>query len=433
MLRAIHPIHYFAFCLAVIYGVLAWFSRQESVLNWQLYAGLTGLAFTLYAFAYFNTDKVKQFNATTLIIWSIVFRGLGFWGEPIFEDDYFRYLWDGYHYATHGTPYGIAPAAYFSDISVTKALLPALNQINHPDLATIYGPSFQLIFLVSYWLAPGQLWPLKLLLITADLLLIFVLLRLTRPKLVLLYAWNPLVLKEIAFTAHPDGLIPALLLGSWYLARQRHYLAAGLTLAFATATKASTWLLTPFIVLSIANYSTTFIFISTYCLLYAPFLLQGATEFSSLQQFYKNFEFNSALYAITQLAFQADTAKKLLAILCLSGGLIYFRHFWRQRPSLDKLPRGDWLFGGLLLAAPVINPWYLLWLLPFACIYPSFCAWFSSAAICLAYATELNLEAIASAPYQHPYWVRPLEFALIAGAFCVDIFNSKRSHALVSA
>jgi hypothetical protein len=81
----------------------------------------------------------------------------------------------------------------------------------------------------------------------------------------------------------------------------------------------------------------------------------------------------------------------------------------------------------LLAASPVINPWYLLWLLPFAAIFPSAWAWTASVAILLAYVTGLNLNDFGMQPFHQPMWVRPLEFGLILTALATDWFRIRRS------
>ena len=138
-------------------------------------------------------------------------RSAGLFGFPLFEDDYFRYLWDGYRFAEVGTPYGWAPAASFADAEVPQVFQRILDQVNYPDIPTIYGPVAEFSFLLAYLVAPGSLVPLQLILIGVDILLIRLLLTAAPPRFVLLYAWCPLVIKEIAFTAHPDGLgrVPA--------------------------------------------------------------------------------------------------------------------------------------------------------------------------------------------------------------------------------
>ena len=107
-------------------------------------------------------------------------------------------------------------------------------------------------------------------------------------------------------------------------------------------------------------------------------------------------------------------------------GLMYFA-FWAihaikfTRSSTHPVPRGDWLYGALLVISPVINPWYLLWLLPFAAIFPSAWAWTASASVLLSYVTGLNLNDYGLQAYQQPAWARLLEFGLILPALVYDL------------
>ena len=414
--RCNHP-NSFGFCLALSCGYLAWLSHSPQWLSLTTFAWLMGFMFAVYALAYRSVNQPILLSARTVLLWAGLFRVLGLLGEPIFEDDYFRYLWDGYRFASDGTPYGQPPEAFFNDATVPKAFQPILSQINHPDIPTIYGPTFQYFFLIANWIASGQLWALKLLLMAADLLLISGLFRIAGVRRTLLYAWNPLVIKEIAFTAHPDGLIPALLIGSWLFSSQGKQCVAGLLLAAAVASKASAWLLAPFMLLNIGGLGVS-AFAVCYLLLYLPFWIQGGTDASGLTVFAQEFEFNSALYGLVRLWLSAYWAKILLGITLLGVSAGYFMRYWRCGDR--SLPHGEWLFGGLLLVSPVINPWYLLWLMPFACRYPSLGIWVASAAILLSYATGLNLETSVLTPYEHPAWLRPVEFGVIGLAFMFD-------------
>ena len=75
----------------------------------------------------------------------------------------------------------------------------------------------------------------------------------------------------------------------------------------------------------------------------------------------------------------------------------------------------------------MINPWYLLWLLPFAAIFPSAWAWTASAAVLLSYVTFLNLQDYAMDPYAQPVWVRWLEFGLILAAVGYDLVRRRKN------
>ncbi len=368
--------------------------------------------------------RPHEFPLVRLLCWALAFRLCGLWGVPIFEDDWFRYLWDGYRFFETGSPYGFAPMQAFADESVPAAFQRILDQINNPHLPTIYGPTTEYAFLVSHVLAPASLTPLKLLLITVDLLLIRLLLSAAPAGFVALYAWCPLVIKEIAFSAHADGLGLCLAFAALLLHRREQFMAAGICIGLAVGAKVFALLLLPFVLIR-APPSAWLGFAGTLLLLYLPFLMQGSTDLASLMVFARDWEFNAALYALLSMWIEPIIAKALLAA-CLLAALAFYWLRFRAQPSAS-LPRGDLIFGGLLLVSPVINPWYALWLLPFAVIHPTRWAWTLAAALPLAYITGQNLGGLAGMePYAQPLWVRPIEFGLVLIALGMDWRASRR-------
>lgn len=357
-----------------------------------------------------------------LIVWAVAFRLCGLVGVPLFEDDYFRYLWDGYRFAETGTPYGWAPAASFADDNVPAAFQRVLDQVNYPDVPTIYGPTTQFVFLLGYLVAPASLWPVQLLLLGVDILLVRLLATVAAPRFVLLYAWCPLVIKEIAFTAHPDGLGVCLLVAAVLLRSRQQPIAAAACLALAVGAKVFAVLLVPF-VLARAGPRAALVFAVALIAIYAPFAIQGGTDLAALSLFAASWEFNSALFGLLTEWLPAAEAKWLLgATVTLLGGAYWLR-YRRQTPGC--IPRGDWIFGAFLAAAPVINPWYALWVLPFAAIYPSRWPWTASLTLFLSYVTGLNLGVYDIDPFAHPGWLRPVEFGLILAAVGVDAWRRR--------
>ena len=358
-----------------------------------------------------------------LIFWAVAFRACGLFGIPLFEDDYFRYLWDGYRFAETGTPYAWAPADSFADGTVPATFQRVLDQINYPDIPTIYGPVTEFVFLLAYLVAPGSLVPIGLILIGVDILLVRLLASVAPPRFVLLYAWCPLVIKEIAFTAHPDGLGVCLLMGAILLRQRERPMGAAACLAFAVGAKVFALLLVPF-VLARAGARATLVFGSVLALVYAPFVIQGGTDMTALAIFAASWEFNSALFGVLTEWLPTTEAKWLLGVILVLFGGAYWRHYRRQ--CSGSVPRGDWIYGAFLLAAPVINPWYAVWLLPFAVIYPSIWAWTASVALLLSYATALNLGIYDMDPFGHPGWLRPVEFGLILAAVAAEAWRRRR-------
>ena len=446
------------------YAALAWYSRgtlQEPTLA-AFFALVAWVSVPPAAAFLLCRRSAGAFPATRMLCWAALFRLAGLFGVPLFEDDWHRYLWDGYRFAETGTPYGWAPAQSFADADLPGTFQRILDQVNYPDLPTIYGPTTQLAFLLAYLMAPGSLAPLQLLLIAVDLVLIRLLLSVAPARFALLYAWCPLVVKEVAFTAHPDGIAVCLAVLAVLLHRRERATAAAVCLAFAVGAKVFALLLVPFVLLprrlgrSVGAASPVLrprtvvapalAFLATLALLYAPFVVQGGTDLTALLIFAQAWEFNAALYAVVAAALPPTAAKALLGILLLVAVAAYWL-FWNRREELNGagqrlgtappparsslaqgIPRADWLFGGLLLVSPVINPWYALWFLPFAAVFPSRWAWTAAWALLLSYVTGANLGIMELEPFAQPAWVRPVEFGAILLALAADgIARRKRA------
>lgn len=382
-------------------------------------AAIAALTFALYAW---SGQEPGRIPVGRLLLWAVVFRAIGLFGGPFFEDDYFRYLWDGYRFAQDGTPYGLAPEAFFADPAVPAAFQAVLDQINFPELPTIYGPVTQLAFLLGYGVAPGSVAALQVLFILFDLLTIGVLLRLAPPRAVLLYAWCPLVVKEVAFTAHPDGFAVFFVLAAVLLAKRERLPAAAALLAFGAAAKVLALVAAPFVLRPI-RWTHWAVFGGALALLYLPFAWQGGTDLSTLLVFAREWEFNASVFALLTPLLPNAAAR----VVC--GGLFLAVAVWlycRERGAGRSVPPGDRLYGLLLVLAPVVNPWYLLWVLPFAAIRPSLWAWTASVAVLLSYATGLNLQDMNLHPFGHPPWVPVVEYGMVALALAAGVVRRRK-------
>lgn len=409
-------------CVAA-YGILAFFARQPGEPALPLFFFITACAGLPVFFLYFYVSRRgERFPVGRVFLWAAAFRFCGLLGGPFFEDDFYRYLWDGYRFATAGTPYGIAPEAFFADPSVPKLFRGILDQINNPDLPTIYAPVTQFIFLLGYILCPGSVTALQAILIAFDFLTIALLFRLTSTGNVMLYAWCPLVVKEIAFTAHPDGIGVCLLLAAIVLSGKSRWKTASICLGMAAATKVFALLLVPLVLLRAAP-RYWMLSAAVFLGLYAPFVLSGGTDMQSFAVFARKWEFNSAFFGILSAVLGTFESKLVLGI---GFAALWISYGIRYRKSDEQIPRGDLLYGALLAVSTVINPWYLLWLLPFAAVFPTAWAWTASLAVLASYITGLNLNDYTMGPYQQPIWVRPLEFTPIVLAAGYDVFRYRR-------
>lgn len=413
----------------VAWGALAWVGRQgHPPLAWFL--GLMAVG----SVAWWWADRLVLPAASPgraglwrIGLWALAFRLVGLWGEPVYEDDHHRFLWDGYQLVTTGDPYGRAPAEFFADPTVPARLARVLSGINNPDLPTVYGPAAEVVFGVGAWLAPGRLGPLRGLGLLADLAVLGLLARMAGPRALLLYGWCPLVIKETAFTVHPDGYGALGLVAMVAAARAGRPVLAGIAGGLAMAVKPLGVLGVVWCVRDRRGWPLALAAVGAWGGCAAPFLLQGGDAgLGAMGRFAREWEFNPALLPLLRVVLAPEGARAVLAVVAVAGlaGL----WLWQRRRPVGEV-RADLGFGWLLLCAPVVNPWYLLWLAPFVALQPS--GWGRVALLVapLAYITGRTTGWAGLGPYDHPGFVRWLEYGAVAGALGWAWWRARRAAA----
>jgi hypothetical protein len=362
-----------------------------------------------------------------------LFRAALIAAPPALSSDMERYLWDGRVVLSGRNPYLEPPAA---------PALAALRDgrfaaLQHRDVRTIYPPLAQLLFAAGA--APG--WGpfgLKLLLVAADLLAIALLARILRrrgqsPLRVLIYAWNPLAVIEIAWSGHlePAGLL-CLLVAALAIIQKRP-LRATLGLALGGLVKIAPWLLVLPLLRAIRPR-----FLCAGALLvgaaYWPFRAAGARLFDGLRAYADRWVANESLFRIVEGSITAlhptPLLKAAVAFLQarLPGGAgLQALDPWLYPPTLARLAcallllacavlllrrrveplRAVYLFtGALLLLSPTLHPWYLLWILPWLALFPS-PAWILLSGLILLSYLNLGSAGVESEPWP---WVRLVEY-----------------------
>ncbi|MEM8501198.1 MAG: hypothetical protein AAF542_24500 [Pseudomonadota bacterium] len=400
------------------YGYLSQFEINEASLL-QMAVAL-GVAALLQLVAWYCCWRDNFYpTIPELVFWAIAFRLLGVYGNPILEDDFYRYLWDGYQFVENGVVYSLAPQHWFDSAIATPAFEHVLDSINNPHIATIYGPVCQYVFGLSYLLAPAEAWPLQLIFSVFDVGIVLLLCTLTNTRNVLLYAWCPLVIKEVAFTAHVDSMAVFFLLAACVAMIKNRRVLVGGALALAVASKIFAILLLPLLLyrrkLSILAFGVTLI------LLYAPFLSELRANEHGLSAMASGWVFNAPLFLLLPKYF---VQLQILTFILFAG--IWCFSAWHWRKNGDVLPRADWIYAAFLLAIPALNPWYLIWLLPFAALKPSLTAWTASVAVLFAYVIGLNIQSDDLLAYQQPLWALCLEYGLVLTAFAFDLAKQRR-------
>lgn len=385
-------------------------------------------ALITFAIRGYYQHQQKQISVALLLGFAVLFRLLGISAFPVLEDDFFRYLWDGFQWFENGSPYSSAPTDAFASNNLSPAFEEVLDNINYPEIATIYGPVCQWVFGFSYWLAPAKVWPLQLVFASADVALIVLLLRLTNANNVLLYAWSPLIIKEFAFTAHPDVLGALFIIAALFAMQKKYIYRAAVLLALSAGVKIFAVIAVPFLLR--LHWRSWLLFALTAAMLALPFGVLDAWFPAGLKDMSQDWLFNAPIYSALQSIASISAIKITLLTAYATFWFCYLIVVIRRQQNLITptrgVFRGDWLYGLFFLITPVLNPWYLVWLLPFATIYPSRWAWVASVAVLLAYASGLNLNDSTLSLYQQPIEWLILEFSVIAIAVMTDIVCSRR-------
>jgi len=408
--------------VVLAFAMLAWLSQAPPVPA-AAYVACLAVAWLGYAVAVRHAATIARV-AAPLLLAALLCRVAGLWAQPVHEDDWARYLWDGWRLLQAGTPYGTPPAAHFGDASVPVVWQRVLDRINHPDLPTLYAPVLQAVFAASAWLAPANLMVLKLLLLAADGAICALLWRLGGAAAACRWSLCPLVVFEVAFNAHADVVGVAWMLAAAWATARHWRVAAGAALGLALASKAFALLLLPFVWARV-GWRAALATVATALAAYAPFAIQAGTELESLLAFAAGWEFNPFGFAVLQWAAGDALARWLWPALAAAFLCLYALHWHRARQPWppDLAPP----LAVLLLLSPVVNAWYLLWLAPWAALRPAAWQFGAMVAVSLAYLTTGVLGLPSAGIHDHPAWLRPLEVAVFLAVVAAGAVAQRRS------
>ena len=421
---------------SLIYLYLAFNSQEygQTSLSQMLsvYFSCTILCALVYWHHYLNKNQI---SIPLLLGFALIFRIIGFFTFPVLEDDFYRYLWDGHQTITNNNPYLLAPAHFFDSDTISDQFEEILNGINYPFVATVYGPTSQWFFAAAAMISPGEIWPLKLILLSADIAIIVILLKLTKPNAVLLYAWCPLILKEFVVTTHPDLLGAFFLIWAMHSYLKQRFIMVGILMALACGIKIFPVILLPFLLKFFWRGWLSFVI--TVIIIAIPFGLQTAWFPEGLQVMSGDWFFNAPLYVAFYEFLPASYSIfifKLIIVgvfglLCATFLLSDLNsYYFKQQPL--QLPRGDILFAAMLICLPALNPWYAIWLLVFLSLKPNIFAWLATMMLLLSYSSGINLSNNNLGSYQIPNWVLAIEFGsmllLLTVCFLYKKYSSTR-------
>lgn len=322
----------------------------------------------------------------------------------LFDNDIWRYLWDGHATASGVNPYRFAPADEAVDrVAEGSAVWSEVREnVSFPTVPTIYPALGQMVFRFSHWLAPGSVAVMKMVLVAFDLVAaVFLALTLRatgqNPALAVVYAWNPLVVKVFAGSGHVDAVAVACLAAMGYFLAKARPGFAGVCLGLAVLAKLSPLVLLPFFWRR-AGWRATVVVFGVVGLGYAPFAGAGPGLVAGLLTFGKFWQFNAGPYELFRrmgsfvLPLHSPVTPEVAAktVCGLLFALVLWRVWRRESPSTAMANEVAPVLGWLLLLSPTAMPWYLTWALPAAVVARQWVWVWWTATACLSFLVMID-------------------------------------------
>ena len=402
--------------LLVLSGAIAYLSQAFQYARWDIFPELWiyislasvmgGVLLGFWALA----RRLKPSAAALMLIFAVglIARLMMFTSNPVMEDDWHRYLWDGASVANGVDPYQFAPAeASPTDLfgeqkslsdnpdlrrlqELTEENQTVYSRINYPYLKTIYPPVAEGTFGLAHIIAPFSLNGWRGILLAVDLisfcLIIWALGLFERSYLwVGLYWWNPVILLEVFNSGHMDGLLVPFLVAALGLAKLDKLGFAVTALAGAAAVKLWPILLAPLLVRKYMFDPKRLIPLALLFCVIAFVLLWPQLRYvftdpnQGLVAYSEGWRRHAFLYSILvegPFSSFSDPVKsaRLFVVITVSIGALWLA--WRNSGRLSEAKGESQMAAGLLAVtalllflSPTGYPWYQVWLaglIPFA-------------------------------------------------------------------
>jgi hypothetical protein len=275
------------------------------------------------------------------------------------RSDAWRYVWDGRIQHLGLNPYLVVPA----DPALAYTHIDETREMPSRRWRTSYPPGSQLFFRAVTAIHESAL-AMKLALVLCDVITIFVVWRWLGATgrnewLTLAYAWNPLVVLEVAHSGHIDALGAMwIAMAALALTRGRTMAASVLTVA-AIATKLLPVVLVPLFWRRVRQRDVAAA-VAVGLLMALPYLTWPKTMLGALTGVVHGVRFNGPLFRLV-----ADlTWPPVAAVFAIAVGLAAAA-WCRWKQSEHDPAAWAWPMGIAVSCSPVIYPWYLLYLTPF--------------------------------------------------------------------
>jgi len=308
-----------------------------------------------------------------VLVSAAAFRVMLLPARPTLSDDIYRYVWDGRVQAAGISPYRYTPSApqlaslRYNDSTIWR-------YINRKTAFTIYPPAAQIAFWAIYRLHADSITWTKTALTLAELgalapLALWLRRRGQSLLRLLILAWSPLAIFEVAGNGHMDALVLAPLVVAWLAFEAPRPTLLGLSLGVATLVKLYPALFLP-LLWTRRDVKAPLAFVSTLAAGYALFIGRGGSVLGFLPT-YLNERFNAGPAALLAQGLQAIGGpgmapwRVVQTWQLLFLGLLAAWAVWRPLTQPAAVRRRAWaVIAVFMLLSQNLFSWYLLIILP---------------------------------------------------------------------
>lgn len=441
--------------LIIGYAIFIYFNSPEltyesrpSKNSVRFYVLIRILAGIVYTVLIVLIIKKRLFNTKNLIVVfciGLLSRLILIPSEPILEDDFNRYLWDGAVTANGYNPFKYAPKT-FSEQDTLNGFGPQklhsladsseyiIDRINHPHIRTIYPPVAQSFFTIAYFIKPWSITVWKLLLFIIDLfvfyLLVLILKKNGKPQLLVAIYWlNPILLHEIFNAGHMDLIMyPLILLGILFLLKEKNIHSVSF---FSLAVGVKIWpvIFIPFVLKKVYNNKKIFftsIIVSTgiIFLILLPILLTKFDNSLGFVTYSKNWTNNESIFRLINnllkgiihlfnINYHCSLCLSRWVVIILFGFVLIYYLRKKENVPTDMINHFFLIVAIMFILSPTQFPWYYTWALPLLALNPR-----------ISFVAYSILLPFYQLKYSFPFLVW-IEHLPIVGLFILEVYNKK--------
>jgi len=384
--------------------VAAWALQGDQTRRVGSHLVLFGLAFGAYLVALLAARGISARGLRLALALAVLWRLALIPSFPLLSDDVFRYVWEGRVQVHGGNPYAW-------DDRPESARWESLRDgvwrgVTHREYTAVYPPLWEMACRLVVRLH-DSVTAMKAFVVACELGLLALLARMLRRRglpreRLLILAWSPLALVEVAGSGHNDA-VGALFLTAALAALDR---GDGLGSALAAALGAQTKFLPALVAASWLRRYRWWHVVAAFdlsVLLLVPYAAAGPGLWMSLGKYGRYWLFNETLFdPIAAIAGGHEAGVRV------AGALLAMLVLLLAARKAEPVAAALTVIAASVLVAPNVLPWYALWFLPFLVLRDAPAALLFTGTVQLAYLVYPDW--LSGQRWQVGGWVRALEY-----------------------